>query len=180
VLSIDLGTVEYYNPDTQEFEYEHKGVVRFQYTLKILYEWEGRWQKAFLDRNVDLTAEEIIDLYLRMAVDPIEASDLTEPVMKQIAEYIASPLTATRFRTVEGKGTTAKSGKVYTSEEIYALMFQAGIPIEFENKNLNRLMVILRIISNNNAPPKKMSRNDILRQNAKINAARKARLNTRG
>lgn len=181
MLIIDLGTTEYYNPATEEFEYEDKGILRFQYTLKILYEWEGRWQKAFLDQNVKLTADEIIDLYLRMAVDPIEKSDLTEPVMKRIAEYISRPTTATRFRTVEGSGRGGKkTGKIYTSEELYALMFEARIPLEFENKDLNRLMVILRIMSTNNSPPKKMSKADILRQNAKINASRKARFNTKG
>ena len=60
MLVIDLGTTEYFNPVTEEFEYENKGILRFQYTLKILYEWEGKWQKAFLDQNVKLTADEIV------------------------------------------------------------------------------------------------------------------------
>jgi hypothetical protein len=52
--------------------------------------------------------------------------------------------------------------------------------MEFENRNLNRLMTILRIISLKNEPPKKMNRQDIMRQNAELNRQRREQLKTKG
>lgn len=179
MLTINLGELEYFDPVENEFVYEQGGVVRFEYSLKILYDWEGRWKKAFLDNKVNLTSEEIIDFYRRMALDPFDTKFLTKEVMTKLSHYIADSNTATKFRTVEtSKGKS--NGKVYTAEEIYALMFSSGIPMDFEYRNLNRLLVILRVISINNSPPKKMSKADVLKQNAKLNAERKAKYNTKG
>lgn len=181
MLTINLGTLEYFDPETSQFEYEEGGVVRFEYSLKTLYDWEGRWKKAFLDNKVKLTSEEIIDFYRRMALDPFDTRFLTKEVMTKLSQYIADSNTATKFRTPVGTtGSAKRSGKIYTAEEIYALMFNAGIPMEFEHRNLNRLLVILKVISINNSPPKKMSKADVLKQNAKINAERKAKYNTKG
>lgn len=47
MLTINLGTLEYFDPETSQFEYEEGGVVRFEYSLKTLYDWEGRWKKSF-------------------------------------------------------------------------------------------------------------------------------------
>lgn len=179
MLTINLGTIESFNPETSEFEYEDGGIVRFEYSLRVLYEWEGRWKKVFLDTKSNFTKEEIIDFYRRMALDPFDTKFLTKEVMSKLSQYVSDSNTATNFRTpggTSGKG----NGKVYTSEEIYALMFIANIPMEFEYRNLNRLLVILKVISINNSPPKKMSKADVLKQNSKINAERRAKYNTKG
>ena len=182
MLTIDLGNIEYYDPTKNEFTYEEGGIVRFEYSLRVLYEWEGVWKKPFLDKNVKLTSDEIIDFYCRMALDPFDIRFLTNKVMNKLANYISDSSTATTFRTPDGEGGSRvnRDGKIYTSEEIYSLMFSAGIPLDFEDRNLNRLLIILRIISSKNSPPKKMSRSDVLKQNAKLNAERKARLKTKG
>lgn len=183
MLTIDLGTLEGYDSKENQFVYETGGIVRFEYSLKVLYDWEGRWKKAFLNDKIDLTKEEIIDFYCRMALDPFDTKFLTKEVMDELSRYIADSNTATTFRSVDGSNGGVKrnrAGKVYTAEEIYALMFSAGVPLEFEHRNLNRLLVILKVISINNSPPKKMSRADVLNQNAKLNAARRAKYNTKG
>lgn|SRR5690606_7329163 len=180
MIAIDLGVLEYYNSEKNEFVTEVGGIVRFEYTLKVLYEWEGVWKKAFLKGN--LTYEETVDFYMRMALDPIKREFMTEGVMSKLADYVKDSSTATTFSSTQddGKGTQVAKGKNYTAEELYALMFSSGIPLEFENRNLNRLLVILRIISSYNNPPKKMSKADILKQNAEINAKRRAKMNTKG
>lgn len=181
MIAIDLGTIEYFNSEENEFVYEKGGIVRFEYTLKVLYAWEGKWKKPFLKGG--LTNEETVDFYKMMALDPVKDEFLTGDVLNVLAKYIADPNMATTFSTnadgQNGNGTV--NNKKYTAEEIYALMFTAGIPIEFENRNLNRLIAIIRIISIYNNPKKKMmSTNDIYRQNAKLNAERKAKMKTRG
>lgn len=180
MITIDLGTMEYYDDDSNEFVYEQGGIVRFEYTLKTIYEWESKWRKPFLKGG--LTDKETISFYKMMALDPFDEKFLTMDVMTVLGEYIADSNTATTFSSYQEDSNNQSSsrGKVYTAEEIYALMFEAGIPLEFENRNLNRLMVILRIIALHNNPPKKMTNQEILRQNAELNRKRREQYKTRG
>ena len=181
MITIDLGTIEYYDSKTNQFLLENGGIVRFEYSLKVIYDWEGKWCKPFL--KGELTDEQLIDFYITMALDPIKEQFMTEEVMQILSKYISDSHTATTFSSVEdgqnGNKKTIK-GKIYTAEELYALMFMANIPLDFENRNLNRLLTILRITSSYNAPPKKMSKHDIYKQNAELNKARRQQLNSKG
>jgi hypothetical protein len=180
VITIDLGTIEYYDSSTNQFVYATGGIVRFEYSLKVIYDWECKWLKPFLKGG--LTDEEMVDFYAMMALDPIDKEFLTLEVQAILSKYIESSHTATTFTTYdEGQnGSNSSKGKIYTAEELYALMFTAQVPIEFENRNINRLFVILKIIQSYNEPPKNMSKSDILRQNSELNAKRRAMLNTKG
>lgn len=181
VITIDLGTIEYYDDYSNQFVYEEGGVVRFEHTLKMIYDWEAKWLKPFLKGG--LTHEELIDYYMMMALDPIDEKFLTEDVMVTLAKYIEDSHTATTFSTTpdgQNDNTVTNKAKNYTAEELYALMFTAGIPIEFENRNLNRLLTVLKIVSSYNTPPKKMSKQDIYKQNASLNEQRKAMMNSKG
>lgn len=182
MITIDLGSLEYYDSSKNEFVYEEGGKARFEYSLKMLYEWEGKWKKAFLKDNKDLTTEEAVDFYMTMALDPIDQKFMTGEVMETLSKYINDSQTATTFTDLKGQNenNSLSKGKVYTSEELYAMMITSNVPLDFENRNLNRLIAILRIISAQNNPPKKMSTNEIYKQNATLNAERKARLNTKG
>jgi len=178
MLTIDLGVVEYFDGYTNQFKYEEIGIVNFEYSLKVIYEWESKWKKPFL--KGDLNQEETLDFYVTMALDPIDPKYISSEVMEELSRYISDSQTATTFSSVSGTSTNGAVPKAHTSEEIYALMFTAGVPLEFENRNLNRLLTVLKIISAYNNPPKKMSNQDILRQNAQLNAQRKAQLATKG
>jgi hypothetical protein len=181
MIAIDLGTIEYYDDKNNEFVYDKGGIVRFEYSLKVIYEWEGRWKKPFLKGG--LTDEEQMDFYKRMALDPVEERFITTEVGNVLAEYIKEAHTATTFTSFdEGQtgGNKMPSGKIYTAEEFYAMMFSAGVDISFENRNLNRLMTVLRIISSQNEPPKKMNKQDIMRQNAELNRKRREQLKSKG
>lgn len=180
MITIDLGTLEYYDSEKNEFVYEEGGKVRFEYSLKMLYEWEGKWKKAFLKGNKNLTTEEAVDFYIMMALDPIDKKFMTGEAMETLSKYVNDPQTATTFADGQNGNTSPSKGKIFTSEELYAMMITSNVPLDFENRNLNRLITILRVISVQNTPPKKMSKNDIYRQNAALNAERKARLNTKG
>lgn len=145
-----------------------------------MYDWEFKWRKPFL--KGDHTEEELFDFYKMMAIDPITDKSLTRDVMVKLSEYIGDPGTATTFSSFgsnQNDNIMARQ-KNYTAEELYALMIQAQVPLDFENRNLNRLMVILRIISNYNSPPKKMTREDVLRQNQELNRQRREQLKTKG
>lgn len=182
MLRIDLGTVETFDSSTGEFKYHEGGIVNFEYSLKVMYEWEGYWKIPFLDDKRDLTDEQMIDFYLRMADRPIDPMFLIPSITRQLSDYISDTPTATTFQDnrPDSGGKKRRSSKTQTAEEIYSIMFAAGIPLEFENRNLNRLLVVLRIIALNNNPSKKMSKSEILQRNAKLNEQRRRKYNTKG
>ena len=180
VITLDLGTIEYYDSGSNQFMYEEGGIVRFEYSLKVVYDWEAKWLKPFLKGG--LTNEEMVDFYKMMALDPMDERFLTDGVMMKLSEYVSNTPTATTFSSPgsQNGNQTSRGTKVYTAEEIYALMFSAQISLEFENRNLNRLLTILRIIATYNEEPKKMSQEDIMRQNRELNAQRRAQLKSKG
>lgn len=180
MLEIDLGTLEYYDETKNEFIYEEGGIARFEYSLKAIYDWERKWLKPFL--GTKHTEDEIRDFYLTMALEPVDPKFLTYDVMEKLSKYVGSTQTATTFSSVKNNQNenTLVISKVYTAEEIYAIMFMNNIPIEFENRNLNRLLVILRIISSYNQPKEQMDTNDIYEQNRRLNEERKKKYGTKG
>ena len=59
-------------------------------------------------------------------------------------------------------------------------MISLGIPFECQKWHLNRLITLIRVVSEENAPKKKMSDREILTQQAELNAKRRAELNSKG
>ena len=59
-------------------------------------------------------------------------------------------------------------------------MIALNIPSQYEKWHLNRLLALIRVCNEKNEPPKKRSANEVLQQNADLNAARKKALNTSG
>lgn len=145
-----------------------------------MYDWEAKWRKPFLKGEYDMY--ELRDFFHMMAKDPVDIKFLTSKVMEELSNYIGSTQTATTFSKPDSNqnGNTFNKGKIYTAEEIYGLMFMNQVPIEFENRNLNRLLVVLRVISNYNQPKKKMSQDDVINQNRKLNEERKRKYGTKG
>lgn len=179
MIKIDLGNLEYFDGNINQFVYYEGGIVRFEYSLKVVYDWEAKWGKHFLKGN--LSNDELFDFYMTMALDPVDEKFMTDEVMVTLSEYIQGSHTATTFSSVQdGTSGSSPTGKTYSAEEIYALMFSANVDLEFENRNLNRLLVILKIISSHNSPPKKMNKSDVLKQNSTLNAQRKKQYQTKG
>ena len=179
MITINFESSEQFDEEKNEFSYLPELTASFEYSLKAIYEWEAEWKTPFISTNIDNYDLKIISFCEYMIIgDKIPREYFNRLKVKELQDYISSNQTATTFnnqdRTTEGRG------KVYTAEEIYALMFMNGIPLEFENRNLNRLLIMLKIISTYTNPPKKMSRTEVLSQNARLNAERKKQYQTRG
>jgi len=182
MLKLTIQKGELFNENTQEFiSLKNPVTLTLEHSLVSISKWEAKWKKSFLSTN-NKTREETIDyvkcMTLTQGVDPSAYYFLSNQDIKKIDEYINDPMTATTFSEKEtGKG---RLPKVITSEQIYSWMVMYNIPFECQKWHLARLMVLIRICANANAPQKKMSTKEILSRNSSLNQARRAALHSRG
>lgn len=180
MLQIVIPALEYWDEKKEMFVSEKEQVLQLEHSLISLSKWESKWCKSFLSTK-ELSREENMD-YIRCMtitknVSPDTYKRLTNQHIDQINEYIKAPMTATTFR--EGRGAKGRK-RIITAELIYYWMVAFNIPVEFQKWHLNRLLTLIRVCEIENSPKKKQSANDILRENAALNAARKAQLKTKG
>ena len=110
-------------------------------------------------------------------INPDVYNCLSDSDYAQIRNYIDNPMTATTFS--EDKNGKANR-EIVTAELIYYWMIALNIPFECQKWHLNRLLTLIRVCNIKNQPPKKMGKQATLNQYAKLNAARKAQMNTKG
>ena len=180
MLKITIPAREMFDEVKQEFINTKEQTLELEHSLVSLSKWESKWHKPFID-NRNLSTGENIDyircMTLTQNVDPEVYQYLSKENIKQINEYISDPMTATTFSNERSKG----SGKeVLTSEILYYDMIALGIPFECQKWHLNRLITLIKVCSIKQNPPQKMSKGDIMRRNAELNAARRKQFNTKG
>lgn len=171
---------EQYDDAKQEFIPAKTQILQLEHSLISISKWESKWCKSFLHTN-DKTFEETLDyikfMTLTQNVKPEVYDRISNENVKEIQEYINAPMTATTFSNTKG----GKGGReIVTAELIYYWMIALNIPFECQKWHLNRLLALIRVCEIKNAPPKKMSRKEILSRNAQLNAARRKQLNTTG
>lgn len=163
---------KFVEPKTKTLQLEH--------SLVSVSKWESKWCKPFISKK-GMTDEETMDYIKCMTITqnvPPEIYDyLTKQNLEDIVHYINAPMTATVIRD---KGGSKNNSEIVTSELIYYWMIALQIPVKFEKWHLNRLLTLIRVCNIKNSPPKKRSTREIMNQNAALNAARKAQLNSRG
>ena len=178
MLKVTIPSIELYDEITNTFTMSKEHVIQLEHSLVSISKWESKWLKPFLTRN-EKTKEETIDYIKCMTINNVDDDTyniLNNQHFKSITEYIDSKMTATIINN--HKKTTNK--ETVTSELIYYWMIALNIPFECQKWHLNRLLTLIDICSIKNAPPKKMSKNEVLSRNAALNAARKQSMNTRG
>ena len=180
MLTITVPASEQWDEQKQEFVYGKEQTLYLEHSLVSLSKWESKWCKAFLGKQ-ERTYEETLDyikcMTITQNVNPEVYNRLSVENFKQINEYIESPMTATHI--TKSKSQTVNRETV-TSELIYYWMIALNIPFECQKWHLNRLITLIEVCSVKNAPPKKMSKRDIMSRNAALNAKRRKQLNTRG
>lgn len=160
-------------PVTFELELEH--------SLVSVSKWESKWEKPYIDsEKSDAEALDYVRCMNMAPNVPPEIFDrMSQDTINEITAYINAKMTATWF--TEEK---AKPGRkeVITSEIIYYWMIALNIPPEFETWHLNRLITLIRVCNQKNAPAKKstQSKADMAADRRRLNAQRKAKYNTSG
>lgn len=180
MLQITVPASEQWDEAKQEFVITKEQTLQLEHSLVSLSKWESKWNKAFLT-DKEKTTEETLDyikcMTLTQNVDPNVYRCLSNDNIRQINNYIESPMTATYFS--EDKNVK-RSREVVTSELIYYWMFALTIPKECEKWHLNRLLTLIKVFNIKNQPPKKRSKRDIASHYAALNEARRKKLNTKG
>lgn len=175
------GFEDKWDPRFEEFVTIKTQTITLVHSLISLHKWEAKWKKPYLSKK-EKTTEEIIDYIRCMTVekdiDPRIYYYLDEDDYKKITEYIDDPMSATTFHNYGDK--TGASNDIVTAEVIYYLMIQYGIPIEFRKWHLNQLITLIRVCEIKNGGGKKMSEREILTNNKKLNAQRRAMLHSKG
>lgn len=171
---------EGWDEEKEEFVEAKYKMLTLEHSLISLSKWESKWHKPFLSKE-EKSYEETIDyikcMTLTRDVDPDIYNRLTSSNISAVDRYIADSMTATTFRDDKRQKS---SREIVTAEIIYHWMIALQIPFECQKWHLNRLIALIRVCEIKNGPAKKMSRRDIMSQQAALNAARRKRLNTKG
>ena len=181
MLQITVPSGEYWDEIKEEFVSTKGQTLQLEHSLVSISKWEAKWGKAFLGKEPK-TAEQAMD-YIRCMtitqnVDPAIYGNLTPDNYRQINEYIEAPMTATHFST--DSRTSGRTKDTITAELIYYWMIAFNIPVEFQKWHLNRLLTLIRVCDIKNSPPKKMGKRELMQKNSALNAARRARMNSKG
>lgn len=181
MLEIHLDEKELWDDKNEQFYYLPKCDLKLEHSLVSVSKWESKYHKSFIDSKKN--NEELLDYIKMMVVEGMPEDEnvfytLSTSQIKQIADYINDPMTATVISEEEEKeiSDSSRRGKFTTSEEIYSWMCAQNVPLECEKWHLNRLIVLLKICAINNKPKdnkkKRMTSSDLALRRAKMEAAR--------
>lgn len=179
MLEVIIPGRELFDESKMEFIKTNPTRLQLEHSLISISKWESKWHKPFLSRDKQ-TREESLDYIRCMTInqvsDPMVYYSIPDKIMQKINAYIDDPMTATTF-SEKDKGN---GRQIITSELLYYYMTALNIPFECQKWHLNRLLVLIRICSIKNQPQKKMSKSAIRKQNAELNAMRRAKMGSKG
>lgn len=187
MLTIKIPPVdEAWDERTEQFVPGFRGTtLKLEHSLVSVSKWEAKYKKPFLEQK-NRTKEELMYyikcMTITQNVDNNAYYYLTEANYRDILAYIEDSMSATFFPDDKFKQKNKRNREAVTSELIYYWMTAFNIPFECEKWHLNRLIALVRICSEKNAPSngKKMSKRELFERNRAINEANKKRFHTKG
>lgn len=179
MLEITVPGKELFDEKKNEFIYLKPTTLTLEHSLISLSKWESKWKKPFLssDKSLPETIDYIRCMTITQNVNQDVYKHLSNDNLNEVIAYIEDPMTAT---SITDRNRSILKKEVVTAELIYCWMVTLNIPFECQKWHLNKLLTLIEVCSIKNQPTKKMSRNEILRQNRELNAARRAKYKTRG
>lgn len=179
MLQILVPGRDYWDENKEEFVSTEDQKLNLEHSLVSVSKWESKWKKPYLT-DEQKTLEETIDYIKCMTitsnVDPDVYNCLTEENIRDINAYIADPMTATKFKDTSKSG----SGEFTTAETIYYWMISLNIPWECQKWHLNKLLALVKMCNIKNNPGKKMGKSETINEYAALNAARRAKMKSKG
>lgn len=182
MLQLRIEGGELYDENAKEFIFIKPTTLQLEHSLVSLSKWESQYCVPFLTdkpKTVQETIDYIKCMTITQNVDPNVYRALKNSDIETVNDYIGARMTATWFS--DDKTANKRSREPITSELIYYSMIANNIPFECQKWHLNRLLTLIRVCNIKNDPDKhKMSKSEIMRRNASLNAARRQKLHTTG
>lgn len=185
MLKLEIPGDEYYDEKQEVFIQTKTTTLNLEHSLISVSLWEAKHKKAFLKTlpsDPDHSPEEYIDYIRCMTLNKNVPDEVYNRIganeLRKVLDYINDPMTATTFN--DKNSPSGKRGRKTTSELIYYWMTVNNIPFECQKWHLNRLLTLIRVCNAEQAPAKKMSKKDIMAQNASLNKMRRAKHHTKG
>lgn len=180
MLRITIPGIESWDERTEEFITTRDQQLQLEHSLVSIAKWEAKWCKPFLGKDkktYDETVSYIKFMTLTQNVDPIVYERLTVENIRDINQYIESPMTATKIPKDRMVG---RNRETVTAELIYYWMIALNIPFECQKWHLNRLLTLIQVCDFKTRKPKKRSKRELMSRNAALNAERRKALQSKG
>lgn len=170
---------EMFDSDSSTFVHRPTVTIELEHSLLAISKWESKFEKPFLssEKTSDEAYEYIKCMSLNDTFDLYPNLYLPSSDIQKINDYINAKMTATWFREDPNR---RPNREIVTAEIIYYWMVALRIPFECENWHINRLLTLIRVCSEKQSKPKKVSRKQAMAEQRALNAQRKAKLHTRG
>lgn len=179
MLDIFIPEDELFDSEKRIFKKTKSITLHMEHSLVSLYKWEAKFHKPFLESEKD--PFEMLMYFECMVtnknVDPVYLTVLSEKDIKTIDSYINESMTAT---TIQNASHTTGKREIWTAELIYYYMIMYGIPFECQKWHLNQLLMLIRVCTIKNSPEEKMTKEEIMKQNKRLNQERLKKFNTTG
>lgn len=183
MLTVTIQGSEFFDEDKELFIYAEPTTLELEHSLVSLSKWESLWEKPFLSPDKK-TTEETLSYIQMMSLAPNTPAEvflsLSDENLTIINAYIAANMTATWFSEAPGGPPTPKHPEVITAEIIYYWMATFQIPFECEKWHLNRLITLVKVCNEKNAPEKETNQQEMLEQRHRLNQQRLAQMGTSG
>lgn len=183
MLIIKLPAAEYFDNEQEIFVQYEEVTLRLEHSLVSLSKWEEEFEKPFLDPSQEKTGEEVFGYIRAMVLD----DDIPEGVFERFTEehvqsinaYIERKMTATWFNDAAAP-QGPPSREIITAELIYYWIFALQMPYECREWHLNKLFTQIKVMNVKQSKPKKMSPRSAAAERSRLNAQRRAAMETNG
>lgn len=179
MLDIIIPATEQFDERTMQFVETKEQKLTLEHSLISISKWEAKWKISYIDTK-DKTRDQRLDYIRCMSLKGDISDDVLYSIapqeMQKINNYINDSMSATVVKNTGGSA----SNQFTTSELIYSWMVGYQIPVEFEKWHLSRLLTLIKVISEENKPKKKMTPSEIAARNKALNAKNRAKYHSRG